>query len=266
MPTMRQSRNSFKRVLDDIYVRHSTVQPMGVEQQRAGQSFALLVHQDDIIDMRQLKLVKDRGVLRNAKAGGFAIGITARKGRGSDSDGESGEDGWEEASSGDEEDSEPDERDGRTNEDELRLRFERTRNDEHDELLAQFELDEARRRAAAPNDDDDGEDDLDDAPPLLRLAQADSDDDELAIALPSQSPWRTPTKRARATTAGPASTTKALRVAIETISLLNDDDSDDPLASPPPTPTASTPKQAAAGKPKRLVRPLELLRYSSTVS
>ncbi|KAJ8293953.1 hypothetical protein OF846_003201 [Rhodotorula toruloides] len=75
---------------EDIQRRHSTMPGTGTPAPRAraasvggggtprrhrpGRSRAIPVEEDDIIDLSTLDFVEDRGILRNSKAGGFAIG------------------------------------------------------------------------------------------------------------------------------------------------------------------------------------------------
>ncbi|BGP01499.1 hypothetical protein NBRC10513v2_005141 [Rhodotorula toruloides] len=74
---------------EDIQRRHSTMPGSGTPAPRAraasvgggtprrhrpGRSRAIPVEEDDIIDLSTLDFVEDRGILRNSKAGGFAIG------------------------------------------------------------------------------------------------------------------------------------------------------------------------------------------------
>lgn len=74
---------------EDIQRRHSTLPASSTPAPRAraasvgggtprrhrpGRSRAIPVEEDDIIDLSTLDFVEDRGVLRNSKAGGFAIG------------------------------------------------------------------------------------------------------------------------------------------------------------------------------------------------
>jgi len=117
--------NSTLRLRDawsDIWRRHTLDQSLSLSlnttqsssQQRkhrpAGRTRALRVEEDDIIDLKELRIVKDRGVLRNSRKGSFAIGgwiQESTEGRDTgngfqiiDDDEGEGEEGWEDEEEG----------------------------------------------------------------------------------------------------------------------------------------------------------------------
>jgi hypothetical protein len=75
-----KSMSRLREAWADIQSRHDHYQLHNTTQQIAGKTRALREEEDDIIDLFSMTVVIDRGVLRNAKSGSWAIGSYALPG------------------------------------------------------------------------------------------------------------------------------------------------------------------------------------------
>lgn len=75
-----KSMSRLREAWADIQSRHDHYQLNNTTQQIAGKTRALREEEDDIIDLFSMTVVIDRGVLRNAKSGSWAIGSYALPG------------------------------------------------------------------------------------------------------------------------------------------------------------------------------------------
>lgn len=173
-----QSTLRLRQAWAEISHRHESAPSTGVHQFPTGRTRSLREDDDDIIDLGSMELVQDRGVLRRAKPGGWAIGSYAGMGPTPNlvlPNGVGAADGEDDDNDDEEEDGESngsgalweemDDDDGASSADELgdweevvaqpsvqyrdkRRKYEEERND-----LRQFLLDEARLRLTTGDPD-----------------------------------------------------------------------------------------------------------------
>ncbi|BGP17820.1 hypothetical protein JCM10213v2_005862 [Rhodosporidiobolus nylandii] len=282
---------------DEILRRHSTPSPSSpaagpssfasakksVRHRPVGFTRALPVEEDDIIDLRTLEIVEDRGVLRNSRAGGFAIGgpggmlddVVVGQDSGAQLAGSSGD---EEGESDEEEEEvdweEPDEDGYFDSDDELAemddlpslpsllFREERKKEAERTRELEEFRAQEARARGEAlvAHDALDGirRRGSEQLPEPIPVDDEDEEDELGFFAQPAPASASPAPRLERATPARPSlsanvvappSTTSALRQAVQAVHLASSpvpSSSARPSSSPTKPPSKRASKRAAS--------------------
>ncbi|GEM08639.1 hypothetical protein Rt10032_c06g2656 [Rhodotorula toruloides] len=258
---------------------------------RPGRSRAIPVEEDDIIDLTTLDFVEDRGILRNSKAGGFAIGayggaetggivVGQDTGRGDDDGTEADEDEDEEEELEDYTDSDAE---SYTSEDELgemeelpsqpSLVFREARRKEAERLKEVLEFQQLEALARGASADPSSRATPRPGNEMLPAPVTAADDDDLdlfatppppastprrrrsssLIVSPAKTPQRAPLPPAR-----PSSTTSTLRRAVEHFRLASPAPSSSRAKSRPLPSSPSSRALSAPSKPISRARPAGL--------